>query len=308
MCLNIRSLLTYMFIFFIYFLCLFLQVEEFHDKQTLGGDFEGDVWLYDMGTPEYELLKSFSELQRAAYFGQAWRVEELLRDGYVKSVHPEGSVEADTGQILIPSGGGDSEANGEDQPMLRHQGAMVDLEARDAHGCTPLMFAAAAAPNLTLAAKEDLMQVLLKYGANTEATDDKGWTPLMMAAANGHLQGVQMMLAHGAVPDFPNPVDKQQTALMLACAAGHKHVVIELVLAGADLDRPDAHGDTSLNYAFSSRHHDLVQWLSNQGATLRLGKQTQGFDAELSTDELGDYSPLDEPEEDARNPRYTGPQ
>ena len=47
--------------------------------------------------------------------------------------------------------------------MLRHQGAMVDLEARDAHGCTPLMFAAAAAPNLTLAAKEDLMQVLLKY-------------------------------------------------------------------------------------------------------------------------------------------------
>lgn len=26
-----------------------LEVEEFHDKQTLGGDFEGDVWLYDMG-------------------------------------------------------------------------------------------------------------------------------------------------------------------------------------------------------------------------------------------------------------------
>ena len=38
------------------------------------------------------------------------------------------------------------------------------------------------------------------------------------------------------------------------------------------------------------------------------GKQTQGFDAELSTEELGDYSPLDEPEVDARNPRYTGPQ
>ena len=28
------------------------------------------------------MLKTFSELQRAAYYGQAWRVEELLHDGY----------------------------------------------------------------------------------------------------------------------------------------------------------------------------------------------------------------------------------
>jgi len=241
-----------------------MEVEEFHDKQTLGGDFEGDVWLYDMGDPEFEMLKSFSELQRAVYFGQAWRADELLRDGYVKSVHPSGSVEADTGQILVPSGGADEKG------MLRHQGAMVDLEAQDAHGCTPLLLAAGAAPQLSLAQKEDLMQVLLKYGANTEATDDKGWTGLMMAAAAGHLEAVKLLLAHGAVPDFANPMDKKQTALMLACAAGHKEVVIELMRAGADLDRCDAHGDTALNYAFSNRHHQLVQWMSNKGATLRL--------------------------------------
>lgn len=279
-----------------------MEVEEFHDKQTLGGDFEGDVWLYDMGDPEFEMLKSFSELQRAVYFGQAWRADELLRDGYVKSVHPSGSVEADTGQILVPSGGADEKG------MLRHQGAMVDLEAQDAHGCTPLLLAAGAAPQLSLAQKEDLMQVLLKYGANTEATDDKGWTGLMMAAAAGHLEAVKLLLAHGAVPDFANPMDKKQTALMLACAAGHKEVVIELMRAGADLDRCDAHGDTALNYAFSNRHHQLVQWMSNKGATLRLGRQIQGFNAELMPEDLGDYSPLDDPEVDARNPRYTGPQ
>lgn len=78
--------------------------------------------------------------------------------------------------------------------------------------------------------------------------------------------------------------------------------------AGADLDRCDAHGDTALNYAFSNRHHQLVQWMSNKGATLRLGRQIQGFNAELMPEDLGDYSPLDDPEVDARNPRYTGPQ
>ena len=239
-----------------------MEVEEFHDKQTPGGDFEGDVWLYDMGQPEFEMLKSFSELQRAVYFGQAWLVEELLRDGYVKSVCHESSVEADTGQVLVPSGGPD------DKGMLLHQGSMVDLEARDVNGSTPLIMAAGAA-HLTLEQKEDLMQVLLKYGAKTEATDYKGWTALMLAAQARHLEAVKLLLAHGAAPDFANPRDKQQTALMLAAGAGHQEGMTELLRAGADLDRADADGFTALNYGVSGRQDAVVQWLSSKGATLR---------------------------------------
>ena len=81
-----------------------LEVEEFHDKQTLGGDFEGDVWLFKMGNPEFEMLKSWSELQRAVYFKQAWLVERLLQAGVVEGVGAPETTEADTGQILVPSG------------------------------------------------------------------------------------------------------------------------------------------------------------------------------------------------------------
>ena len=234
-----------------------MEVEEFHDKQTFGGDFEGDVWLYDMGEREYEVLKAMSELQRAVYLRQVWRAEELLHDGYVKSVGSAKSVEADTGQVLLPSGGAD------DRGMLVHQGAMVDLEARDLNGSTPLLMAAAGG-------HREMLHLLLKYGADTEATDDKGWTALMKVAQAGHVDALNLLLSFGAAPDFANPVDKKQTALMVAAAAGSLPAVIDLVVGGADLDRPDAIGHTPLNYAFSHGHQHVVDWMRAKGATLRM--------------------------------------
>jgi len=234
-----------------------MEIEEFNDLQTLGGDFEGDVWLYDMGDPEYELLKSFSELQRAVYLGQVWLADQLLSDGYVRGAEPPNSAEADTAQVLIPSSGADNRG------MLRHQGAMVHLEVVDRNGSTPLMMAARAM-------HLDMMRVLLKYGAKTDASDKHGWTPLMTSAQLGDVEGIKELLANGAFADFANPVDKKQTALMLAAAQGHLSAIILLVLGGADLDRPDAHGLTSLNYAFSQRQEAVVKWMSNMGATMRL--------------------------------------
>jgi len=273
-----------------------MEVEEFHDKQTIGGDQEGDVWLYDMGDPEYEMLKSFSELQRAVYFGQVWLARQLLHDGYVKGVKAETSAEADTGQVLIPSIGPD------DRGMLRHQGSMVHLEVCDANGSTALMMAVSA-NNL------DMCKLLLDYGAKTEANDKAGWTPLMTAAHTGYLEAMKEMLAHGALPDFGNPVDKKQTALMLAAAQGHLPAVMILVLAGADLDRADGDGYTALNYASSNRQKEVVAWMANKGATMRQARQTQGFEAKLTLQDLGGlYSPADDPEVDARNPRFIGAQ
>ena len=116
-------------------------------------------------------------------------------------------------------------------------------------------------------------------------------------------------MAAGAVVDFANQVDKKQTALMLAAAQGHVDVMATLVCAGADLDRADSEARTPLNYAFSQRHGAAVAWMKNKGATMRLGRHTQGFDAELTERDLGGpYSPADDPEVDARSPRYIGPQ
>jgi ankyrin repeat protein len=47
----------------------------------------------------------------------------------------------------------------------------VDIEARDMNMSTPLIMAAHKK-------NVDMMHVLLKYGAKTEAADDSGWTGL----------------------------------------------------------------------------------------------------------------------------------
>ena len=226
-----------------------------------------------------------------------WLVDQLLKDGYVKTVKSQDSVEADTGQVLLPSAGA------EDKGMVRHQGAMVDLESRTAQGTTPLMMAATVR-------NAELIRVLLKYGAKTEAVDSKGWSAVMIGAHNGHVEGVEAMLQHGAEVDFGNPSDKLQTALMVAAAAGKLEAVLVLVQHGADLDQIDAHGDTALNYAFSNRQQTVVEWMQNKGATMRMGHKTSttGFDLELTSDQLGSYLPIQDPEVDIRNPRYVGPQ
>jgi hypothetical protein len=96
------------------------EVEELYNKQTEGGDNEGDVWLFHMGDPQYELLKSFSELQRAVYLDQTWLAEHLLRNSVVDYISPEGSAEADTGQVLLPSSGPELGASAT-AGLLRHQ-------------------------------------------------------------------------------------------------------------------------------------------------------------------------------------------
>ena len=86
----------------------------------------------------------------------------------------------------------------------------------------------------------------------------------MISAQAGHLQAVKLLLEHGASADLANAVDKEQTALMaaaagalsllnvtgtevqiltlmVAAAGGHLEAIVELIRAGADLDRCDRH-------------------------------------------------------------------
>ncbi len=83
------------------------------------------------------------------------------------------------------------------------------LEARDAIGRTPLMFAAGNNSNL------EVITALLKAGAEIEARDEIGGTPLMLAAENNS-----------------NP-----------------EVITALLKAGADAKAKDSTGKSALDYA-----------------------------------------------------------
>lgn len=63
------------------------------------------------------------------------------------------------------------------------------------HGLTPLHFAA-------IAGRFDLIPLLVKDGADVNAEDKQQFNPYLYAAINNHPQTLQMLIDHGAKPNF----------------------------------------------------------------------------------------------------------
>lgn len=78
--------------------------------------------------------------------------------------------------------------------------------------CTPLMEAASAGHN-------EIIELLIKHGADVNATSSSGNTPLMYACAGGHVNAVRLLLEHGANVEDHN--ENGHTPLMEAASAGH---------------------------------------------------------------------------------------
>lgn len=89
------------------------------------------------------------------------------------------------------------------------------------------------------------VRVLLRHGANVNATTTHGATPLMQAVVLDNEEIVTMLLQTQHIqPDFTADSDAD-TALMLACAKGHGNVAIvrRLLEGGASSTRADSAGD-----------------------------------------------------------------
>ena len=115
-------------------------------------------------------------------------------------------------------------------------GAGATLDAPNARGITPLMFAAAssASPQGTFA----IVRNLLGLGARLDARDVDGCTPLMYAAYTGNAHVVRHLLASGARKDLTNNMGS--TALMYSAYQGKVRAAWALLEAADDPERPDA--------------------------------------------------------------------
>ncbi|PKL49056.1 MAG: hypothetical protein CVV42_07780 [Candidatus Riflebacteria bacterium HGW-Riflebacteria-2] len=80
--------------------------------------------------------------------------------------------------------------------MLARAGELVDAKETDAD-MTPLMIACFKNPN------EKVIEMLIKHGANVNATDTLGRSPLSIAAASfSNVEVIKTLLKHGANPAF----------------------------------------------------------------------------------------------------------
>ena len=101
---------------------------------------------------------------------------------------------------------------------------------------------------------------LLERGTNIDSLDRHGQTAIMLAAHAGHLEVVDLLIAHRASLD---PTAKYGlSALMLAIVAGHADIAQLLAESGADLSlrgsgAPGFAGKTAYDLAIERGMRDL---------------------------------------------------
>lgn len=105
--------------------------------------------------------------------------------------------------------------------------AGADATAPNRLGVTPLFLA-------TMNADGPMMRKLLDAGANANQTEKTGETILMVATRTGDLDSVRALLEHGAKVNTAEP-QLQLTPLMLAAEGGFTEIVGALLEKGADV-------------------------------------------------------------------------
>jgi ankyrin repeat protein/mannose-6-phosphate isomerase-like protein (cupin superfamily) len=125
-------------------------------------------------------------------------------------------------------------------------------------------------PPLYLAALNGNAQVmarLLAAGADANATAYEGQTMLMTAALSGRPEAVRLLLQRGAKVDAVEPY-RGQTALMWAASEGNTGAAAVLLEAGASVTAKSTGGFTPLLFAVRNAHLETAALLLKQGANV----------------------------------------
>ncbi|XP_018539493.1 kinase D-interacting substrate of 220 kDa B isoform X1 [Lates calcarifer] len=171
-----------------------------------------------------------------------------------------------------------------------HLDKFRDVDSRSDNGQTPLMVAAEQGnleivqelirrgANVNLddvdcwtalisAAKEGHIEVvreLLENNANLEHRDMGGWTALMWAAYKGCTDVAQLLLEKGANPNITGQYSVYP--IIWAAGRGHAEIVHLLLQHGAKVNCSDKYGTTPLIWAARKGHYECVMHLLANGA------------------------------------------
>jgi ankyrin repeat protein len=107
-----------------------------------------------------------------------------------------------------------------------------------------------------------MTDILIRAGANVNATNELGVTPLALASS-GAMAG--LLLDAGANPNLVTATG--ESPLMAASRAGRADIVTVLLEHGANVDaKENVRGQTALMWAVSQRHPEVVRLLLQHGA------------------------------------------
>lgn len=126
--------------------------------------------------------------------------------------------------------------------------------------------------------REDLMEIerILDTGdVPIDVPDKYGFTGLMQASQKGYTDIMEILIRHGADVNAKN--DSGKTALMLACFAGQFDAVKLLRSHGARYDDYDRGGSTPIHWAVDGGNVRLIEWIVKDGADVNLRDHSHGW-------------------------------
>lgn len=110
----------------------------------------------------------------------------------------------------------------------------------------------------------DLEEILAEHPKWVDITNEANQTPLAIAAKVGAIDCVRVLLRHGA---NPNASDwSKKTPVHLACISGNVDILKILVTAGGDIKVKDSAADTPLVVAVCYGKENCVKYLLDSGA------------------------------------------
>jgi ankyrin repeat protein len=152
--------------------------------------------------------------------------------------------------------------------LTRPCGHKANVNAVEVRGKSSLHIAAAHDRN-------DIVEMLLKYGADVHAQSDGNWTPLHNACEKGSEKIVRILLGAGAEPNAK--LLNGMMPLHLAAQGGHCDVV-ECLLARKDIKRAarDSFGITPFLRAAQHKQKEIVNLLAPFNQTNSLSEDALG--------------------------------
>lgn len=209
----------------------------------------------DPNKPDKPNADGLTPMHYAAWLGDVAMLERLAGAGADVNVRVQSTAGAPAASNDTPLHLAAREGRLEAvQFLLAHK---ADINAKNDRGATPLH---------TSVEYPQVLDALLKAGAQVDAIDDAGRTAMHWAALDRQAPyGVQLLLNYHATAA---PLDREgATPLHDAARAGHVQAIVALIRGGADVNAPDRFGATPLHRAASRGGSEAVDLLLRSGAS-----------------------------------------
>lgn len=105
----------------------------------------------------------------------------------------------------------------------------------------------------------NIIEFLLKNGADINSYDEKFGNPLMSAARNRNINLVKFLINNEANINVKTP--DNTTPLMQETKYGHEEMVDILLISGADINQKNNKGETALDIAIKYNHENIIKTL-----------------------------------------------